>query len=156
MIIKLNKYLTKALNNNKNQSSRPKDYLLFEMNMICECNLHQRKHHLSHTAHHSSYNLFITVLCVISVLLLLPFDCVDAVGYSYTRFVGPVAGPEHRIYVNDAGNVQSVAGNDASSRLDYVAKPEYEFSYGVEDAEAHILHNRNEMRDGDAVKGVYR
>uniref|UniRef100_A0A1A9Z8X1 Uncharacterized protein n=1 Tax=Glossina pallidipes TaxID=7398 RepID=A0A1A9Z8X1_GLOPL len=71
----------------------------------------------------------------------------SAVGYSYTRFVGPVRGPE-QVYVTD----DPVSGRQ---HLDYIAKPEYEFSYGVEDTEARILHNRNEIRDGDDVKGVY-
>uniref|UniRef100_A0A1B0AR38 Uncharacterized protein n=1 Tax=Glossina palpalis gambiensis TaxID=67801 RepID=A0A1B0AR38_9MUSC len=71
----------------------------------------------------------------------------SCVGYSYTRFVGPVRGPE-QVYVTD----DPVSGRQ---HLDYIAKPEYEFSYGVEDTEARILHNRNEIRDGDDVKGVY-
>lgn len=71
-----------------------------------------------------------------------------AVGYSYTRFVGPVRGPEQQVYVTDH--------KGGEQHLDYRAKPEYEFAYGVEDADARILHNRNEIRDGDTVKGVYR
>ncbi|XP_037819148.1 uncharacterized protein LOC119608702 [Lucilia sericata] len=120
--------------------------------------LYQQQQHLRPGS--TSYS-FITVLGVMSMLLLLlPIRCVDAVGYSYTRFVGPVAGPEHKIYVNDAnvaadGKTHHHAIGGGVPRLDYVAKAEYNFAYGVEDADAHILHNRNEMRDGDAVKGVY-
>lgn len=85
--------------------------------------------------------VFVSIACC-----LMPLA--DGVGYSYTRFVGPVRGPEQQVYVTDA--------NGGEQHLDYIAKPEYEFAYGVEDADARILHNRNEIRDGDAVKGVYR
>ncbi|KAI8123187.1 Cuticle protein 8 [Lucilia cuprina] len=146
MLIKKYKRLTKILNNQHDQS-----HIMFS---------HHKKQLLEEPylrLGSTSYS-FITVLGVMSMLLLLlPLRCIDAVGYSYTRFVGPVAGPEHKIYVHDA----NVAANGKTHhhggvpRLDYVAKAEYNFAYGVEDADAHILHNRNEMRDGDAVKGVY-
>ncbi|KAH8257361.1 hypothetical protein KR038_007668 [Drosophila bunnanda] len=67
----------------------------------------------------------------------------DAVGYSFTRFEGPVAGPEHLVTVHDGRTV------------DYVARPEYSFAYGVEDGKTRVLHNRKETRNGDEVRGVY-
>ncbi|XP_017042471.1 protein Ycf2 [Drosophila ficusphila] len=66
-----------------------------------------------------------------------------AVGYSYTRFEGPVAGPEHLVTVHDGRTV------------DYVARPEYSFAYGVEDGKTRVLQNRKETRHGDEVRGVY-
>ncbi|XP_075161693.1 uncharacterized protein LOC142234449 [Haematobia irritans] len=128
--------------------------------------LHFSPHQLR-TRHHQSYlSSVIAVVLGVTLLPLVP-PC-DAVGYSYSRFRGPVSGPEYRIHVRNSNVDGSAAGStrhhlhshryrpdDEESRLDYVAKPEYEFAYGVEDAQAHILHNRNEMRDGDTVKGVY-
>lgn len=116
-------------------------------------------HHHHHYVHRMCYLSSLVMAVVLGVILLpLPTPC-NAVGYSYTRFRGPVSGPEHRIYVHNNAASSSYNNNndrDEESHLDYVAKPEYEFAYGVEDAQAHILHNRNEMRDGDTVKGVYR
>ncbi|KAH8350840.1 hypothetical protein KR067_000993 [Drosophila pandora] len=66
-----------------------------------------------------------------------------AVGYSYTRFEGPVVGPEHLVTVHDGRTV------------DYVARPEYSFAYGVEDGKTRVLQNRKETRIGDEVRGVY-
>ncbi|XP_017073994.1 terminal uridylyltransferase 7 [Drosophila eugracilis] len=66
-----------------------------------------------------------------------------AVGYSYTRFEGPVVGPEHLVTVHDGRTV------------DYVARPEYSFAYGVEDGKTRVLQNRKETRNGDEVRGVY-
>ncbi|XP_017129371.1 cyclic nucleotide-gated cation channel beta-1 [Drosophila elegans] len=66
-----------------------------------------------------------------------------AVGYSYARFEGPVAGPEHLVTVHDGRTV------------DYVARPDYSFAYGVEDGNSRVLQNRKETRTGDEVRGVY-
>ncbi|XP_001354092.2 protein Ycf2 [Drosophila pseudoobscura] len=66
----------------------------------------------------------------------------SAVGYSYTRFEGPVAGPERLVTVHNG-------------RTDYVARPEYSFAYGVEDGKTRVLQNRKETRNGDEVRGVY-
>ncbi|XP_037945257.1 protein PFC0760c-like [Teleopsis dalmanni] len=70
-----------------------------------------------------------------------------ALGYSYSRFYGPVSGPEQKVFVHDALN--------GGHSIDYIAKPEYEFAYGVEDAQNYLLQNRKETRNGDEVKGVY-
>ncbi|ALC43886.1 CG13670, partial [Drosophila busckii] len=66
----------------------------------------------------------------------------SAVGYSYTRFEGPVVGPERLVTVPEYG-------------ADYVARPEYSFAYGVEDGKTRVLQNRKETRSGDEVRGVY-
>lgn len=71
-----------------------------------------------------------------------------AVGYSYTRFEGPVVGPEQLIHVPDAYG--------GGTHADYVARPEYSFAYGVEDGQTRVLQNRKETRNGDEVRGVYR
>ncbi|CAD7004609.1 unnamed protein product [Ceratitis capitata] len=67
-------------------------------------------------------------------------------------FSGPVTGPEQKIIVHDALNSGGVGGG---ARIDFIAKPAYEFAYGVEDAQARLLQNRQETRDGDAVRGSY-
>uniref|UniRef100_A0A1A9WCX5 Uncharacterized protein n=1 Tax=Glossina brevipalpis TaxID=37001 RepID=A0A1A9WCX5_9MUSC len=103
---------------------------------------HKRQYKRLQTWHIRGLSLQSLFLLCVNILPLC-----SAVGYSYTRFVGPVRGPE-QVYVTD----DPVSGRQ---HLDYIAKPEYEFSYGVEDTEARILHNRNEIRDGDDVKGVY-
>ncbi|XP_055847114.1 uncharacterized protein LOC129912745 [Episyrphus balteatus] len=88
------------------------------------------------------------VLTAFLVLLLLQQTLmVQAFGYSYSRFIGPVRGPERQIIVHDR--------YDGRGRVDYVARPEYQFAYGVEDAKTRVLQNRRETRNGDAVKGVY-
>ncbi|KAH8380622.1 hypothetical protein KR009_011791 [Drosophila setifemur] len=83
---------------------------------------------------------------LILVALIAGFGLIGtcaAVGYSYTRFEGPVVGPEHL-----------VTGNDGRT-VDYVARPEYSFAYGVEDGKSRVLQNRKEQRIGDEVRGVY-
>lgn len=72
----------------------------------------------------------------------------EAVGYSYTRFEGPVVGPEQLIHVPD--------DYGGGTHADYVARPEYSFAYGVEDGQTRVLQNRKETRNGDEVRGVYR
>ncbi|XP_017860606.1 PREDICTED: VID27-like protein [Drosophila arizonae] len=73
--------------------------------------------------------------------------CCSAVGYSYARFEGPVAGPERLVTVHD--------DYGGGTHSDYVARPEYSFAYGIEDGEARVLQNRKETRNGDEVRGVY-
>lgn len=70
-----------------------------------------------------------------------------APGYSYSKFSGPVSGPEHEIYVTD---------KHGHPQKDYVAKPDYHFAYGVEDPKSKVSQSRKETRLGDAVHGEYR
>ncbi|XP_022212402.2 uncharacterized protein LOC111067568 [Drosophila obscura] len=80
---------------------------------------------------------------LLGLIVAFGMICVcSAVGYSYARFEGPVAGPEHLVTVHNG-------------RTDYVARPEYSFAYGVEDGKTRVLQNRKETRNGDAVRGVY-
>lgn len=81
------------------------------------------------------------------VIFALLGSC-SAVGYSYTRFEGPVVGPEQLVSVPDAYG--------GGTHSDYVARPEYSFAYGVEDGQTRVLQNRKETRNGDEVRGVYR
>lgn len=152
MLIKKYKHFAEIINDYDDQPQ-----VLFTHKL--KCCLPQEKMRKPHMQHDAPYS-FIMVLGVISMmLLLLPICSVGAVGYSYTRLIGPVTGPEHKIYVNGANfgiDGKTQHSSSGSPRFDYVAKPKYEFAYGVEDADTHILHNRNEVRDGDAVKGVYR
>ncbi|XP_039964081.1 uncharacterized protein LOC120777037 [Bactrocera tryoni] len=94
---------------------------------------------------------------VVLLLVAMPPVC-QAVGYSYTRFSGPVTGPEQKIVVHDGlvgSGVGVGGGGGGGARVDFIAKPAYEFAYGVEDAQARLLQNRQETRDGDAVWGSY-
>lgn len=68
-------------------------------------------------------------------------------GYSYSKFSGPVSGPDHEIIVK---------GKHGEPAVDYVAKPDYQFEYGVEDAKSKVSQSRKEKRVGDEVIGEYR
>lgn len=72
----------------------------------------------------------------------------DGVGYSYARFSGPVSGPEKEIIVHDKVHHKS--------SVDYVAKPDYSFAYGVEDPKSKVSQSRKEERHGDQLVGEYR
>lgn len=86
------------------------------------------------------------VLLICTVLTLV--KCY-APGYSFAKFSGPVSGPEKEIQVE---------GDDYhhGHTVDYVAKPDYHFAYGVEDPKTHVSQSRHETRDGDSVHGEYR
>ena len=69
------------------------------------------------------------------------------VGYSYAKFSGPVSGPSHEVHVEDPYG--------HGHKVDYVAKPDYHFEYGVEDPKSQVSQNRKEYRNDDAVHGEY-
>ncbi|KAJ9591092.1 hypothetical protein L9F63_002373, partial [Diploptera punctata] len=80
-------------------------------------------------------------------------------GYSYSSFTGPVSGEIHEVQV-PAGhyNPHHAASQQHASynpKVDYVAKPDYTFAYGVEDPLTGNSQNHKETRDGDVVKGQY-
>lgn len=60
-----------------------------------------------------------------------------------------MSGPEQKIKVYDDGKYHHES-------VDYAAKPDYHFAYGVEDPKSKVLQSRQETRRGDAVKGEYR
>lgn len=73
-----------------------------------------------------------------------------APGYSYAKFSGPVSGPEKEVLVADEHH------GHGAHKVDYIAKPDYHFAYGVEDPKSKVSQNRKETRNGDAVQGEYR
>ncbi|XP_017954720.1 cyclic nucleotide-gated cation channel beta-1 [Drosophila navojoa] len=92
--------------------------------------------------------LWLPVHLLLAVAIICSLGgCCSAVGYSYARFEGPVAGPERLVTVHD--------DYGGGTHSDYVARPEYSFAYGIEDGEARVLQNRKETRNGDEVRGVY-
>lgn len=75
-----------------------------------------------------------------------------APGYSYAKFSGPVSGPEKEVYVQH----EDKHGHSHGHSVDYVAKPDYHFAYGVEDPKSKVSQSRKETRHGDVVHGEYR
>ncbi|XP_052750470.1 cuticle protein 8-like isoform X2 [Galleria mellonella] len=94
-------------------------------------------------------------------------------GYSYNRFSGPVSGQivevqvpaaegipaqQHADYGYDhnTGKIHPDTAKYAHLKtVDYVAKPDYQYAYGVEDPHTGNLQNHKEHRDGDVVRGEY-
>lgn len=74
-----------------------------------------------------------------------------APGYSYAKFSGPVSGPEKEVYVEH----KDEHGHGHGHAIDYVAKPDYHFAYGVEDPKSKVSQSRKETRHGDTVHGEY-
>uniref|UniRef100_A0A182WCF0 Pupal cuticle protein n=1 Tax=Anopheles minimus TaxID=112268 RepID=A0A182WCF0_9DIPT len=70
-----------------------------------------------------------------------------SVGYSYAKFSGPVSGPAHEIHVEDK--------HGHGHQIDYVAKPDYVFEYGVEDPKSKVSQSRKEHRHEDELHGEY-
>ncbi|XP_058830242.1 cuticle protein 19-like [Topomyia yanbarensis] len=70
-----------------------------------------------------------------------------AVGFSYAKFSGPVSGPAHEVHVEDK--------HGHGHTVDYVAKPDYQFEYGVEDPKSKVSQNRKEQRHDDDLHGEY-
>ncbi|GAB0096165.1 uncharacterized protein DMENIID0001_116420 [Sergentomyia squamirostris] len=90
------------------------------------------------------------IVAVVSVLVVSCGAYVadhHPVGYSYAKFSGPVSGPEHEVHVKDE--------HSHGVKVDYIAKPDYHFAYGVEDPKSHVSQSRKETRHGDAVHGEY-
>ncbi|XP_069669232.1 cuticle protein 7-like [Periplaneta americana] len=82
-------------------------------------------------------------------------------GYSYSSFSGPVSGAIREVPVpyNHHHHQHHAAASHHNGaynpRVDYVAKPDYTFAYGVEDPLTGNSQNHKETRDGDVVKGQY-
>ncbi|XP_047527354.1 cuticle protein 21-like [Vanessa atalanta] len=94
-------------------------------------------------------------------------------GFSYNRFSGPVSGkitevqvpPAHGIpaqqhadygYDHKAGKINpETAKYDRLKTVDYKAKPDYHFAYGVQDPHSGNQQDHKEYRDGDVVHGEY-
>ncbi|KAJ0179770.1 hypothetical protein K1T71_004361 [Dendrolimus kikuchii] len=94
-------------------------------------------------------------------------------GYSYNRFSGPVSGQIVEVKVPAAENIAAQEHADYGydhktgqihpdtakyahlKTVDYVAKPDYTYAYGVEDPHTGNLQKHQEQRDGDVVHGEY-
>lgn len=78
-------------------------------------------------------------------------------GYSFAQFSGPVSGPETKIvHGGDEDGGGKYYHNHHKHSIDYIAKPDYHFAYGVEDPKQHLSHGHQESRHGDEVRGEYR
>lgn len=62
-----------------------------------------------------------------------------------------MSGPEKEIYVEH----KDEHGHSHGHSIDYVAKPDYHFAYGVEDPKSKVSQSRKESRHGDTVHGEY-
>ncbi|CAH0728891.1 unnamed protein product, partial [Brenthis ino] len=94
-------------------------------------------------------------------------------GFSYNRFSGPVSGKiievqvpaaqgipaqQHADYGYDhrAGKIDPEAAKyDRLKTVDYKAKPDYHYAYGVQDPHSGNQQDHKEYRDGDVVHGEY-
>ncbi|XP_050307461.1 cuticle protein 18.6-like [Anthonomus grandis grandis] len=72
----------------------------------------------------------------------------DIKSVSFFRFTGPVSGRAEQINVY---NPQS-----GTSKVDYIAKPDYSYHYGVQDSKTGNFQGHQENRNGDSVNGEYR
>jgi len=88
----------------------------------------------------------VTILAIISIASCGHYPP----GYSYAKFSGPVSGPEKEIVVSHGDD-----HHGHGHTVDYVAKPDYHFAYGVEDPKSKVSQSRKETRHGDAVHGEY-
>lgn len=109
-------------------------------------------------------NAYLNFMIILNVLLL-EIKHSNADGYSFAKFIGPVTGAEKKIYAakrhenNLNANLNHGYGYGSLSNgngVDFFAKPDYHFSYGVEDSKTGVLQNHKETRNGDKVKGEYR
>ncbi|KAL5290271.1 hypothetical protein ACFFRR_009923 [Megaselia abdita] len=110
-------------------------------------------------------NAYLNFMIILNVVLI-EIKHSNADGYSFAKFIGPVAGAEQKIYAakkhENNLNTNLNHGYRYGSRsvdvdgMDFFAKPDYHFSYGVEDSKTGVLQNHKETRNGDKVKGEYR
>ncbi|KAF6211444.1 hypothetical protein GE061_011956, partial [Apolygus lucorum] len=82
----------------------------------------------------------------------------DSRAFHYASFSGPVSGDVEEISVPRSVYPYPYKSNyeqENDMTVDYVAKPDYSFIYGVEDPEFGKSHKHQETREGDVVKGEY-
>ncbi|KAF5297738.1 hypothetical protein FQR65_LT09912 [Abscondita terminalis] len=84
----------------------------------------------------------ITLICLASMVASV-FS--QHSGHSYYKFIGPVSGAVQQVHVN------GIHG----PTIDYIAKPDYAYSYGIDDSKTGNSHSRQESRIGDSVNGEY-
>ncbi|XP_039304800.1 uncharacterized protein LOC105194937 [Solenopsis invicta] len=103
-----------------------------------------------------------------SIAGLIPLDSHDhhhvSLASSYMHFQGPVTGPEYEVKVphvpvDHHGEHNYLTHHEHRPHdgytVDYVGKPKYEFSYGVEDHHTGDFHGQKESSDGHSVSGEY-
>nr|AYA49941.1 cuticular protein 86 [Leptinotarsa decemlineata] len=71
--------------------------------------------------------------------------------FSFHKFSGPVSGEARRIIVPNTNHNQQ-----ESQSVDFIARPDYSFTYGVHDGESENSQTHRESRNGDEVHGEYR
>ncbi|KAK9744717.1 Insect cuticle protein [Popillia japonica] len=83
------------------------------------------------------------LLCITSQVLGVIRDRGD--GYSYHKFSGPVSGEIKEVLWSEPSKM-----NPNGKTRDFVAKPDYDYSYGVRDPKTGNAQDHQESRDGDA------
>ncbi|KAK9869671.1 hypothetical protein WA026_003419 [Henosepilachna vigintioctopunctata] len=63
--------------------------------------------------------------------------------FSFHEFRGPVSGEAQKVITAD-------------QHVDYIARPDYSYAYGVQDLPNGNTHVHKESRNGDVVRGEYR
>ncbi|KAI4483215.1 hypothetical protein M0804_008270 [Polistes exclamans] len=120
----------------------------------------------------------VTIVLVITMIhrsktVVIPVDEVEtethedpqiSLASSYIHFHGPVEGPEYEVKVpyvvlknehNYLSHGQNHPIEDQGYAIDYVANPNYQFAYGVEDHYTGDFHGQKESRNGHSVSGEY-
>ncbi|KAK2585685.1 hypothetical protein KPH14_010300 [Odynerus spinipes] len=93
-----------------------------------------------------AFKLLAIALIVSSAMLKSARSDGHGNAHSFQHFHGPVVGENQEVTWKDKHGHQ---------HSDYVAHPQYEFSYGVEDHHTGDYHGQKEHRDGKEVAGEY-
>ncbi|XP_066245794.1 cuticle protein 7-like [Euwallacea similis] len=92
-----------------------------------------------------------SIFLLIASSILHKMATADEKSFSFLKFWGPVSGKSQQVLVSDDH------GDDfVEQRIDYVARPDYFFHYGVEDSETGNSQGHEQRRNGDIVEGEYR
>ncbi|KAL1497035.1 hypothetical protein ABEB36_008064 [Hypothenemus hampei] len=98
--------------------------------------------------HLLSYRKFTHSRAVLFNLLFFPKPThLQKDGYSFFKFYGPVNGDEQQIIIKKPSDTYTI---------DFWAKPDYFFHYGVQDSETGNSQTHEQSRDDDRVEGEYR
>ncbi|XP_060518406.1 pro-resilin-like [Cylas formicarius] len=69
--------------------------------------------------------------------------------FSFYKFTGPVSGRVNEVIINSESHPDG-------RKIDYVAQPNYNFHYGIQDTKTGNSQGHMESRMGDKVVGEYR
>ncbi|XP_049794522.1 cuticle protein 21-like [Schistocerca nitens] len=112
-------------------------------------------------------------MTVAALIMLASFTTAAAITQTsghYSTFSGPVSGAIRQVVANPRGAVDFVCFaweptaslyircrhvERVSIQVNYIAKPDYSFAFGVEDPESGNAQAHEERRDGGVVKGQY-